>query len=70
MSTQTATTESRYLSYSAAAKYISVSIGTLRRMAERGEVRAYPVGERLIRFDRAELDRLVLHGTNQSFEQG
>jgi len=59
MSTQTATSESRYLSYSQAARYLSVSLGTLRRMVERGEVRAYPVGERLIRFDRAELDQLV-----------
>lgn len=55
----TATVESRYLSYAAAAKYIGISAGTLRRMVDRGEVKAYPVGERLIRFDRAELDQLV-----------
>lgn len=57
MSKQTA--EPRYLNYPAAAKYIGVSVGTLRRMVERGEAKAYPIGERLVRFDRAELDALV-----------
>lgn len=58
--------DSRYLSYAAAAKYIGVSVGTLRRMVERCEVKAYPVGERLIRFDREELDQLVRGDTEEA----
>jgi excisionase family DNA binding protein len=49
----------RYLSYRQAAGYLGVSIGTLRRMAESGTVKAYPLGEKLIRFDRCELDALI-----------
>lgn len=51
--------ETRYFGYAEAAAYIGVSVGTLRRMAESGKLRTYKVGERLVRFDRLELDRFV-----------
>jgi excisionase family DNA binding protein len=51
--------ETRYPGYSQAAAYIGVSVGTLRRMTESGSLKTYKVGERLVRFDRLELDRFV-----------
>jgi excisionase family DNA binding protein len=51
--------EARYFGYTEAAAYIGVSVGTLRRMAESGKLKTYKVGERLVRFDRLELDRFV-----------
>jgi excisionase family DNA binding protein len=55
----TETLESRYLSYSQAARYLSISLGSMRRLVESGKVNSYKVGERLCRFDRQELDRMV-----------
>jgi excisionase family DNA binding protein len=53
------TNENRYVGFSGAARYIGVSIGTIRRMAESGKLRCYRVGDRLCRFDKVELDELV-----------
>jgi excisionase family DNA binding protein len=55
-------TENRYMGYSAAAKYLGISLGTLGRWVEAGRVRSHRVGEKLCRFDRVELDRFVHAG--------
>ncbi len=53
------TIETRYFGYAEAAAYIGVSVATLRRMADAGKLKNYRVGEKLVRFDRLELDRFV-----------
>ena len=50
--------EQRYLSLDDAAKYLGLSVKTLYKWAEKGEIPAYKVG-RLWRFDRPELDDFV-----------
>ncbi|MEV5359334.1 helix-turn-helix domain-containing protein [Micrococcus luteus] len=42
-----------------AAEYLGISESTFRRMVSRGEVKAYRIGQRAIRFRRADLDRAV-----------
>jgi excisionase family DNA binding protein len=54
------TVETRYFGYRQAATYLNISVGTLRRLVESGSVRAYPLGERLVRFDRLDLDKLMV----------
>jgi excisionase family DNA binding protein len=44
---------------SSAAEYLGVSTKTLRRMIARGDLRAFRMGSRMIRVDRAELDELL-----------
>ena len=41
------------------AKHLGVSPRTVERMGERGEIRAYTVGQRLIRYDLAEIDEMI-----------
>jgi excisionase family DNA binding protein len=53
------TVETRYFGFSEAARYLGISIGTLRRWVAAGRVKSYRVGEKLCRFDREELDRMV-----------
>lgn len=42
-----------------AAAYVGVSIMTLRRLVKAGRLTQYRLGDRLVRFDVAELDALV-----------
>lgn len=51
--------EKRYLSTVEAAKYIGVSKNTLRKYVAKGLVPAHKFGERLWKFDPAELDDAV-----------
>ncbi|MEZ0384786.1 helix-turn-helix transcriptional regulator [Mycobacterium sp. pW045] len=51
--------EKRYLSTVEAAKYLGVSKNTLRKYVTKGQVPAHRVGERLLKFDTAELDDFV-----------
>jgi excisionase family DNA binding protein len=62
------TTENFYVGFSAAAKYLGVSIGTIRRLASAGQLRCYRVGDRLCRFDKLELHQLVRAGAAASNE--
>jgi excisionase family DNA binding protein len=41
------------------AEYANVSQRTIRRWIAEGRLRAYRAGPRLVRIDRAELDRLI-----------
>jgi excisionase family DNA binding protein len=69
----TQTLERRYFGFREAAAYISVSVGTMRRMTESGKLKSYKVGERLVRFDRLELDRFVQSGAataNETMSDG
>jgi excisionase family DNA binding protein len=61
-------TENRYVGFSGAARYLGVSIGTVRRLAESGRLRCYRIGDRLCRFDRNELDELVKAGATKASE--
>lgn len=70
MSVTTDTTLQRYLTYQTAAAYIGISVATLRRMVDAGKVRTYPLGERLVRFDRLELDQYVRGSVSSSTEHG
>jgi excisionase family DNA binding protein len=56
------TNENRYVGFSGAARYLDVSIGTIRRLAETGRLKCYRVGDRLCRFDKTELDQFVRAG--------
>jgi excisionase family DNA binding protein len=49
----------RYLTSKQACEYVGVSKNTLRKYYEDGKIRAYRAGERLLRFDPAELDRFL-----------
>jgi excisionase family DNA binding protein len=51
--------ENRYLGFRGAARYLGVSIGTVHRLADSGQIRCYRIADRLCRFDRNELDALV-----------
>ena len=51
--------EKRYLSTVEAAKYIGVSKNTLRKYVAKGLVPAHKFGEKLLKFDPAELDDAV-----------
>lgn len=42
-----------------AAAYLGISESTFRRMVARGEVKAYRIGQRAVRFRRADLDGAV-----------
>jgi excisionase family DNA binding protein len=52
-------TERRWASYKDLKAYAGISEWTARRMAERGELRLYRVGPRLVRFDLNEVDALL-----------
>jgi excisionase family DNA binding protein len=41
------------------AEHLKCSTKTVTRMVERGEIRAVPIGERLVRFDVHEVDRML-----------
>lgn len=50
--------EARMLSVSDAAKYCAVSVDTIRRAIKAGEFRhVYKKGDKLLRLDRADVDR-------------
>lgn len=49
----------RYLNVQAAANYCSCSPATVRRWIDQGALPSFRVGEKLIRVDRADLDRFV-----------
>ncbi|GEM_PF-3112981 len=49
----------RYASKRQAAQYIGASIDTLERMIERGELKVYRLGQRVVRIDLNELDALA-----------
>lgn len=51
--------EKRWLSTVEAAKYIGVSKNTLRKYVAKGIVPAHKFGEKLLKFDPAELDDAV-----------
>lgn len=51
--------ERRFLSTAEAAKYIGVSKNTLRKYVAKGVVPAHKFGEKLLKFDRVELDDAV-----------
>ncbi|AQT82500.1 hypothetical protein B1R94_02215 [Mycolicibacterium litorale] len=53
----------RWATKSQVAQYLATSISTVDRMVERGELTAYPVGKRLIRFDLNEVDATVTAGS-------
>lgn len=46
----------RWATKAQVAEHIHASIRTVDRMVDRGELTAYPVGERLVRFDLNEVD--------------
>jgi len=52
-------TEKHWLSTVEAAKYIGVSKNTLRKYVVKGLVPAHKFGQRLLKFDPAELDDAV-----------
>jgi excisionase family DNA binding protein len=60
--------ESRYLSYQAASRYLGVSVMTLRKWVDAGQLHAYKVGQRARRFDREHLDAFV-RGSSTEGEQ-
>lgn len=62
--------ERRYLTYSEASRYSGLSTATLRRMVESEQLRICKVGERLLRFDRRDLDRLFHSDANSSSVHG
>ncbi|GAS98830.1 putative phage excisionase [Mycolicibacterium canariasense] len=45
------------------AEHLQVSTKTVERMTERGELRAYAVGRRLVRYDMAEVDAMLAADT-------
>ena len=49
-------TARHWISLNEAAEYLGVQPLTVRRMVARGDLTAYRLGSRLLRFDRAELD--------------
>lgn len=51
--------QKKYLSTVEAAAYIGVSKNTLRKYVTKGLVPAHKFGERLLKFDPAELDQAV-----------
>ena len=52
----------RWATKAEVAEHLRTSIRTVERMVDRGELRAYPVGERLVRFDLAEVDAALTTG--------
>jgi excisionase family DNA binding protein len=51
--------DKRFLSTKEAAEHIGVSVNTLRKYVAKGLVPAHKFGERLLKFDPAELDDAV-----------
>ena len=49
----------KLLTYDQAATMLSVSVSTLRRMAEAGEIPHIRIGERSVRFDLADLHEYI-----------
>lgn len=49
----------RYAGIPATAKYAQVNESTIRRMIDRGELRVYRLGQRVVRVDLTELDALM-----------
>lgn len=46
----------RWVTKEEVAEHLQISVRTVRRMVEDGQIRAYRCGPRLIRFDLAEID--------------
>jgi excisionase family DNA binding protein len=49
----------RLLSATAATAYLGVSANTVRKYRDEGKIRAFHVGERLVRYDPEDLDRFM-----------
>ncbi len=49
----------QYLSVNDAADYTGVSTSTIRRYIENGRLRAYRMGQRLVKVQQADLDALM-----------
>ncbi|MCV7222956.1 MULTISPECIES: helix-turn-helix domain-containing protein [Mycobacteriaceae] len=49
----------RWLSTSQAAEYLGVSVNTVRNYIADGRLKVHRMGPKLLKFDRAELDRFV-----------
>jgi excisionase family DNA binding protein len=49
----------KWMNSKEAATYIRVSVGQLRNMVWRGQLRAYHIGKSRLRFLRSDLDRLL-----------
>jgi excisionase family DNA binding protein len=47
------------LSTTAAAAYLGVSANTIRKYRDDGKIRAFHVGERLVKYDPEDLDRFM-----------
>jgi excisionase family DNA binding protein len=52
----------RYAKVEAAAAYIGVNPGTIRHMLADGRLRAYKLGDRVLRVDLSELDAAMEQG--------
>lgn len=50
---------SAFLSTAEAAKHVGLSINTLRKYVNQGKLPAHRVGDRLLKFDPAELDAAI-----------
>ncbi|BBX36588.1 helix-turn-helix domain-containing protein [Mycolicibacterium mageritense] len=50
---------SRYLSTKEACEYLGVSKNTLRKYYEDGRIKVHRAGERLLKFDPADLDKFL-----------
>lgn len=64
MSTRTASLTThpkkrRWVSQAEAAEYLGITDRTLRRMVASGELPAYRLGKRLLRFEQADVDALL-----------
>lgn len=51
--------ETGYLSTAEACEYLGVSRPTLRKYFESGKIKAYRCGERILKFDPADLDKFL-----------
>lgn len=51
----------RWATKTEVAEHIHASIRTVDRMVERGDITAYPIAERLVRFDLDEIDQMIAH---------
>jgi excisionase family DNA binding protein len=54
----------RLLSTTAAAAYLGVSANTIRKYRDDGKIRAFHVGERLVKYDPEDLDRFMREFNN------
>ena len=60
---------SRLLGLAEAAKVLGVSVFTVRRLANRGEIRVVNVGARRL-IPLAEIDKVILHGVGKPRRSG